>query len=144
MASPVLSQPVAAPTLAALSGLEAGQWQLRSSETAEKRSMCLSDPSALLQIQHLTSSCSRYVITNEAKTATIHYSCQGAGHGRTTLRMETSRLVQIDSQGIADKSPFAVRFEARRIGPCASTAGAASLTNRLPSRATPRPVLSFK
>jgi hypothetical protein len=144
LASPVMSQPVSAPTLVALSGLEAGQWQLRSSDSAEKRSICVNDPVALLQIEHPSSSCSRFIIQNEPRTTTVHYSCPGAGYGRTTLRMETSRLVQIESQGIANKAPFSVHLEARRVGACSVGTTAHSLTTRLPSFAKPRPVLSFK
>ncbi len=40
------------------------------------------------------------------------------GSGRTTIRVETPRLVQIETQGIADQSPFAFSAEARRIGTC--------------------------
>ena len=47
-ASPVFSQPAAAPTLAALARLESGQWQLRSADGGAPRSICLTDARALL------------------------------------------------------------------------------------------------
>ena len=50
---------------------------------------------------------------------TVNYTCPGIGRGRTTIRVETPRLVQIDSQGLDRGAPFALRAEARRIGPCA-------------------------
>jgi hypothetical protein len=145
MASPVLSQPVAAPTLVALSGLESGQWQLRAAEASETRSICVADPSVMLQPRHSGSSCSKTVITNDAKLTTVHYSCPGAGYGRTTLRVETSRLVQIDSQGIADNAPFLIHYEARRTGSCnTNSAQSRVLTPRLPFPANQKAVLSFK
>ena len=42
----------------------------------------------------------------------MHYTCPGAGHGRTSIRSETNRLVQIDTQGIADGKPFSQAIEA--------------------------------
>jgi hypothetical protein len=61
------------------------------------------------------------VINDGAAEVTVHYTCPGAGHGRTTIRKETNRLVQIDTQGIAGGMPFSRTFEARRGGVC--TAG---------------------
>jgi hypothetical protein len=117
------SQPVAPPpetALGALAGLQPGLWQLRArgSATAPK-SLCISDTRALLQIRHGGSACSRFVIGSDARQATVHYTCPGAGHGRTTIRVESPRLVQIDSQGVADGQPFALLYEGRRTGECA-------------------------
>jgi len=50
--------------------------------------------------------------------ATIHYTCPGRGYGRTTIAVETSKLVRIDTQGIVDGMPFATEFEGRKIGMC--------------------------
>jgi hypothetical protein len=125
-ASPVLSQPASAPTLVALASIELGQWQLRTLDngTAPASSMCVSDPRSLIQIRHKQAQCSRFVIANDAKTATVHYTCPGAGHGQTTIRVETPRLIQIDSQGIAERSPFSLRMEARRVGACGTQTSA--------------------
>jgi hypothetical protein len=48
----------------------------------------------------------------------VSYQCIGAGKGRTDIRVETPRLVQIDAQGIADGAPFALSLEGRRTGDC--------------------------
>jgi hypothetical protein len=53
----------------------------------------------------------------------VHYTCPGAGHGRTTVRVETPRLVQIESQGMARNEPFAIRLEGRRTGNCGTRVG---------------------
>lgn len=131
VAAPGLSQPAQAPTLVALTGIERGQWSLRSREDpSENRSVCVADPRALLQIRHSGANCSRYVIESAAKTATVHYTCPGQGHGRTTIRVETAKLVQIESQGIAKGEPFAVALEGRKIGSCGTATGALHRSQR--------------
>jgi len=110
--------------LSALARLEPGLWQLRNleDESARPQSICVADPSVLMQVQHRNSPCSRLVIDNGANTATVHYTCPAGGFGRTTLRAETSRLAKIDTQGISGNAPFAYRAEARRVGACGATA----------------------
>lgn len=105
--------------LQALEQLEPGLWQI---EVPGKpvRTLCLTDPMVLLQLAHNAPSCSRFVIANEARSSTVHYSCNAAGWGRTTIHVETPRAVQIDTQGIAAKAPFQFSADAHKIGPCAS------------------------
>lgn len=105
------------PSLPALATLQTGLWQLRA-EGEAPRNICVADPHSLIQLRHRTAACTRLVIASEKSSATVHYSCPGAGWGRTTLRVETPRLARIDSQGIADNEPFAFTAQARRIGPC--------------------------
>jgi hypothetical protein len=108
--------------LSALSQIQPGLWELHSrGGSLPDRSICVSDPAILLQLRHGNASCSRFVITNDARSVTVHYSCPSAGHGQTTLRVETPRLAQIDSQGVADHAPFAFTTEARRVGNCQSS-----------------------
>ncbi len=108
-----------APQLSALTAIESGQWVLRSTAPGSTpRTMCLGDARLLLQIQHPTAACSRFVITNDPRTATVHYTCPGAGHGRTSIRVESPRLIHIDSQGIANNAPFDWTLEGRRAGAC--------------------------
>ena len=54
---------------------------------------------------------------------TVSYTCAGQGSGRTRLRLESARLVQVESSGIAGKLPFDFTAEARRVGSCAARAG---------------------
>jgi len=58
------------------------------------------------------------VIKDDSDRATVHYTCPGLGWGRTSLLVETPRLVRINSQGIAGRAPFAFDAEARRTGEC--------------------------
>ena len=74
----------------------------------------------LLQIRQPASACSRYVITNDKQVATVHYTCPGSGHGRTTVRVETPRLAQVETQGVVGAEPFDISIEARRVGSCAA------------------------
>lgn len=106
--------------LTALAQLQPGLWQLRDLEhkDAPPRSICLADPNRLMQIRHPDSPCSRLVIANDRAGATVHYTCPAGGFGRTSLKVETPRLATIDTQGISDNAPFALRAEARRLGPC--------------------------
>lgn len=106
--------------LAALARLEPGLWQLRDLDnaSAQQQAICVADPAALLQLRHRNSPCSRLVIADDASGATVHYTCPAGGFGRTEVRVETPRLAQIDTQGIANNAPFAYRAEARRIGVC--------------------------
>lgn len=105
--------------LIALATVEPGQWQLKETgSTAAGRLLCVADPSILLQLRHNGVQCARMVITNTADVATVHYTCPGAGRGRTTITVETARLLHIQTQGIANGAPFDFDYEARRAGAC--------------------------
>ena len=111
--------PAQTPSLAMLDRLEKGSWQLRErGKDAVLQTVCLGDARRMIQIQHPRANCSRYIIEDTPKSVTVHYTCPGAGHGRTTIRSETNRLVQIDTQGIAQGRPFSQAIEARRTGGC--------------------------
>jgi hypothetical protein len=102
-----------------LARLETGQWELRGSAGGRVASICLGNPLQLTQPVHGSAACSRDVIAADAGSITVNYVCPGLGRGRTTIRFETPRLIQIDSQGLDRGTPFVIRAEARRIGPCA-------------------------
>ncbi len=107
------------PVPTALATLQPGQWQLRSLDgSAPVKTLCLGDPRILLQLRHGNLPCNKFVITNNATQAVVNYSCAGVGNGRTSVRVETPRVIQIESQGIADKAPFELVYEGRRIGQC--------------------------
>ena len=119
VAGPGQSQPTGGER-AMLTRLEAGQWELRGgSANARIAAICLGNPILLTQPRHGAAPCTRDVVAADASSMTVNYSCPGLGRGRTTIRFETPRLVQIDSQGLDHGMPFALRAEARRVGPCA-------------------------
>ena len=104
----------------ALAQLDTGLWQIRElgNNSAVARTLCIGDPSVLLQLEHRQASCSRLVVTDNPQILTVHYTCPANGFGRTSVRVETPGLAKIDTQGIAGNTPFAYRAEARRLGPC--------------------------
>ncbi|HEY0595205.1 hypothetical protein [Sphingopyxis sp.] len=111
--------PAQAPSLAMLDRLEKGSWQLRErGKDAVLQTICVGDARRMIQIHHPRATCSRYIIEDTPGSVTVHYTCPGAGHGRTSIRSETNRLVQIETQGIADGKPFSQAIEARRAGAC--------------------------
>jgi hypothetical protein len=111
-------------SVSAIGKLEPGLWQLRDLDDtrAAQQSICVADPNLLLQLRHRNAACSRLVISDGPRGAVVHYTCETSGYGQTALRIETPRLAQIDTQGIAGNQPFAYRAEARRVGPCQSAA----------------------
>lgn len=110
-----------APPLIALQQLQPGRWMLSSHDADfETRAICIGDPKVLLQIRQPTGSCNRFVVANDARHAVVSYSCSGAGNGLTTIRVETPRLAQIETQGVVGGAPFDLAIEARRTGDCPS------------------------
>ncbi|MFM5884253.1 MAG: DUF3617 domain-containing protein [Novosphingobium sp.] len=108
-------------TLGMLDGLDAGNWELRiRGEAATPQRICVDHGRKLIQLRHQADMCDRFVVQDGANEVTVQYTCRGRGYGRTHIRRETSRLVQIDSQGIAKGLPFDFTAEARRIGDCAN------------------------
>ena len=103
-----------------LASLEPGLWQLRNLADPRARlpSLCIGDPSLLLHVQHGAGPCRGEMLEAGASELTVRYSCGQRGIGRTTLSLETPRLVRIDTQGMEGGVPFAFRAEARRVGAC--------------------------
>ena len=107
-----------APGMKALDGLEKGQWQVRFRSSEPARSICVRTGRELLQLRHRQGGCNRFVVEGGANSVTVQYKCPGNGYGRTNIRRESARLVQIDSQGIEGGLPFQSSAEARRTGAC--------------------------
>ena len=105
------------PTLGMLDQLERGKWELRE-RSGQPQQICVPGGRQLIQLRHPGAQCSSFVIEDTASQVVVQYTCAGRGYGRTQIRRETNRLVQIDSQGVVDGYPFDVSAEARRVGPC--------------------------
>ena len=112
---PVLAQTKG---LAMLDGLSKGEWIVRERGSDTVRRICVRTGRELIQLRHRQNGCNRFVVEDGASEVTVQYACSGNGYGRTSLRRETSGLVQIQSQGIADSLPFELTAEARRVGNC--------------------------
>lgn len=104
-------------TVIATRAIERGQWELRDT-AGGKRKLCLTNPGVLIQIEHGAAPCQHFVEENGARTATIRYTCDGRGVGRTTLTVESGKLFSLDTQGVRDGSPFAEKYEGRLLGAC--------------------------
>ncbi|WP_242125249.1 hypothetical protein [Sphingobium sp. Sx8-8] len=100
-------------------GLEPGEWELRErGGDGDVRRLCMSDFRQFLQIRHARASCRTFIVSETPTRHVVTYECGAAGNGRTDLRVETARLVQIRSQGIAEGAPFEFAMEGRWIGAC--------------------------
>ncbi len=106
--------------LAMLDTLDTGQWMLADRDSHTERSLCVTDWRRTIQLRPARATCSRYTIEDMPTMVRVHFSCGAAGSGQTVVRRETSRLVQIESQGFDNGTPFSDRFEARYTGPCSS------------------------
>lgn len=115
--SAALAWPAESQAPGPLGSVERGQWELRSGDSPAG-TLCLGDPFLLAQPQHGPQPCTHEVISSDAHSVTVNYVCPGVGRGRTVLRVETPRLVQIDSQGLHNGAPFALRAQARKVGAC--------------------------
>ncbi len=105
-----------------LDSLERGMWQLRAvpggSPNIPVSKICLSSPARLIQMQHGNASCEQYVVRSTPNSVTVSYSCKGQGQGLTTVRKESGKLLQIQTQGIRNNAPFSFAIEARYSGAC--------------------------
>ncbi len=107
------------PELAMLDRLERGSWSLTyRDEYPETGKICIADGRELVQLRHSRLKCRSTVVDDTPHEVTIQYTCPGNGYGRTHIRRESDRLVQIDTQGIESGLPFAFSAEARLAGAC--------------------------
>ena len=114
----VLAQAV---PLAMLDRLSPGMWEVRTRDGKQVERICLDHGRRLIQLRHPKLSCRQFVAEDGPTAVTVHYTCPGQGSGRTHLRFETPRLVQIDSAGFSSGLPFDFVAEARRIGDCTAS-----------------------
>lgn len=115
----VLTGAGAAPAPHLAKGLEAGAWELRErGADGDVQQLCLSDLRQLLQVRHGRAQCKSFTVSDTPNRLIVTYDCGSAGNGRTDLRVETPRLAQIQSQGIANGAPFAAAIEGRWVGAC--------------------------
>ena len=106
------------PSLTKLDQLESGRWELRERAGSAPQNLCAPSGRQLIQLRHPGAQCSTFVVEDGPAQVVVQYTCAGHGFGRTRVRRETNRLVQIDTQGIVDGLPFDFSAEARRVGDC--------------------------
>lgn len=107
--------------LAMLDQLDAGRWELRMRQAGSPiERLCIPNGRRFIQLRHPGGECQRFIVQDGPSEVTVQYTCRGRGYGRTHIRRETARLIQLDSQGIAEGLPFDFSAEARRVGDCTS------------------------
>jgi hypothetical protein len=104
--------------LAMLSTLTKGEWTIKQRGGVPDRKICVRTGAELIQLRHREAGCNQFVVEDGAARVTVQYTCPGNGYGRTSIRRETPALVQLESQGIHDGTPFQFIAEARRTGTC--------------------------
>jgi hypothetical protein len=112
---PVAAQ---APELAMFNTLDKGVWSARMRPDGPTLRLCVRTGREFIQLRHRQLNCDRFVVDDQPGEVTVQYTCRGHGYGRTSVRREGSRLVQLRSQGTEDGKPFSIAAEARYVGPC--------------------------
>jgi len=107
-------------SLGMLDELDQGGWELRE-RGGTARNICLDSGRRLIQLRHPGAACSSVVVQDITNEVTVQYTCRGQGYGRTHIRRETNRLIQLDSQGIVNGVPFTVSAEGRKTGACSGS-----------------------
>lgn len=114
--APAMAQ---APGLAMLGGLRSGSWDLKVREGAgQNGKICVRTGRELIQIRHRAASCNHTVVEDTPTLVRVHYACPGNGYGQTTIRRESTGLVQISTQGVEGRAPFNFNAEARYARAC--------------------------
>ena len=108
----------AGPQLGMLDQLAAGSWEMRNRSGAVIQRICFPHGRQLVQLRHPGPPCDIYIIADQPNEVVVQYTCRRRGYGRTHIRRESNRLVQMDGIGIDDGLPFEFVFEARRVGDC--------------------------
>ncbi|MBS0481891.1 MAG: hypothetical protein JSR96_06990 [Proteobacteria bacterium] len=105
--------------LGMLDQIDSGRWEVRFRDAGSNlQRLCVDNGRRFIQLRHQDDACERFVVQDGASEVTVQYTCRGRGYGRTHIRRESNRLIQIDSQGIAQGLPFEFTAEARRVGDC--------------------------
>jgi hypothetical protein len=110
----------AGPQLGMLDQLERGRWEVRYRGEPRVERLCVANGRSLIQLRHPGPACERVVIEDGPSEVTVQYTCVGRGYGRTAIKRETNRLVQVESVGIVNGLPYELLAEARRVGDCSS------------------------
>ncbi len=107
-----------APALSMLDYLQRGEWELRFRDGTPPHKICLRTGRELIQLRHPLTGCSQYIVDDTQNLVKVQYTCPGSGYGLTSIRKETTSLVQVHSSGLAGSRAFNFTAEARRVGDC--------------------------
>lgn len=108
----------AGPELGMFKDLRKGSWEIHNRDTDSRSRICIKSGRELIQLRHPQGGCNQFVVQDTASEVTVHYSCPRDGYGQTKIRMESAKLVQINTQGVKGQSPFNFNAEGRFVGGC--------------------------
>jgi|SRR5579884_3659920 len=98
---------------------QAGVWEISGAPGAKAPlRQCVANVAALAEFEHRGKNCSPKILSNNANSIVIEYSCGAAGFGRSQVDVITPRSLRIDTQGISGGLPFSYVLQARRIDDC--------------------------
>jgi hypothetical protein len=98
---------------------QAGLWEISGVPGAKAPlKQCVPDVAKLAEFEHRGKSCSVKLISSNASSTVVEYSCGVAGFGRSQVDAITPRSLRIDTQGISNELPFNYVLQVRRIGDC--------------------------
>jgi hypothetical protein len=104
---------------AGLSQITGGLWEISGVPGARAPvRQCYANVALLAQFEHRSNACARNVISENAVSTVIAYTCGGVGFGRSKIDVITPRSLRVETQGISDSLPFNYVLQARRIGDC--------------------------
>ena len=96
-----------------------GLWELTGLPNAEGAArQCLANTATLARLEHRGQACKETVVSENATSTLIHYTCANGGYGQTKVTMLTPRSLRIETQGISANLPFNYKIQARRVGNC--------------------------
>ncbi len=105
----------------ALASTSAGLWEISGIPGVNgPMRRCVSRTAALAAVEHRGQPCASALISDEGRSAVIHYSCRGGGFGQSRMTVITPRSLRIETQGITGGGPFNYTVQARRAGNCPS------------------------
>lgn len=103
----------------ALAQTQPGLWEISGSPgIKDPVRQCVPSVAALAQFEHRGQTCLRRVVSSDAVSTVIEYSCGSAGFGRSKVDVITPRSLRIETQGISTKLPFSYVLQAHRIADC--------------------------
>jgi hypothetical protein len=110
---------IAAAQPSALTQAQPGVWEISGAPGARTPvRQCVADIAALARFEHRAKTCAAKIIRDDGSSASIQYSCGGAGFGNSEIQVITPRSLRISTQGISDGLPFNYVLQARRIDDC--------------------------
>jgi len=107
----------------ALAEAQPGLWEISGAPGIKAPvRQCIADVATLARFEHRARSCTARIVKSGGMTASIEYSCGGAGFGHSDLEFITPRSLRISTQRTSAGLPFNYVLQARRVDDCTKSA----------------------